>query len=203
MDCWLNFDSLFRTVELVQEPLAVDMDVKKVTKIRQHLLQSFLYRVSPSTSRSTGNQSSWRGQTGSQLMSCLNKYVKNQTESDLYWICIRWQGTTSMTCSTLQRRPIWICWGWTYSTRKTKLIWSVSKVWGGGIYELDEFYDIADELGILIWQVAGENHMLQHFLQDFMFACSMYPADPETLANVEKEVIHQVCWEKSNTKRCL
>ena len=30
------------------------------------------------------------------------------------------------------------------------------------------------------------------FLQDFMFACSMYPADPETLANVEKEVIHQV-----------
>jgi len=50
---------------------------------------------------------------------------------------------------------------------------------GGGIYELDEFYDVADELGILIWQ-------------DFMFACSMYPADPETLANVEKEVTHQV-----------
>ena len=30
------------------------------------------------------------------------------------------------------------------------------------------------------------------FVQDFMFACSMYPADPDTLANVEKEVTHQV-----------
>ena len=33
----------------------------------------------------------------------------------------------------------------------------MSKVWGGGIYELDEFYEIADELGILIWQVNCTN----------------------------------------------
>ena len=31
------------------------------------------------------------------------------------------------------------------------------KVWGGGIYELEEFYEIADELGILIWQVNCTN----------------------------------------------
>ena len=49
----------------------------------------------------------------------------------------------------------------------------------GGIYESDEFYDIADELGILIWQ-------------DFMFACSMYPADNKTSDSVKQEVIHQV-----------
>lgn len=42
------------------------------------------------------------------------------------------------------------------------------RVWGGGMYESDEFYEIADELGILIWQ-------------DFMFACSMYPTTEEFL----------------------
>lgn len=42
------------------------------------------------------------------------------------------------------------------------------RVWGGGVYESDAFYKIADELGILIWQ-------------DLMFACSMYPANEEFL----------------------
>lgn len=42
------------------------------------------------------------------------------------------------------------------------------RVWGGGIYESDEFYAIADELGILIWQ-------------DMMFACAMYPASANFL----------------------
>jgi beta-mannosidase len=48
------------------------------------------------------------------------------------------------------------------------------RVWGGGIYESDEFYDLADELGLLVWQ-------------DFHFSCSLYPADEKFLASVEKE----------------
>lgn len=53
------------------------------------------------------------------------------------------------------------------------------RVWGGGIYETDEFYELCDEKGILIWQ-------------DFMFACAMYPGDAEFLANVQTEAEEQV-----------
>ncbi|KAL2712717.1 beta-mannosidase [Vespula squamosa] len=53
------------------------------------------------------------------------------------------------------------------------------RVWGGGIYESDLFYNLADELGIMIWQ-------------DFMFACSMYPTSEEFLNSVKKEVIQNV-----------
>ena len=53
------------------------------------------------------------------------------------------------------------------------------RVWGGGIYEDDRFYDLADELGLLVWQ-------------DFMFACSMYPGDEPFLENVRLEAIDNV-----------
>lgn len=53
------------------------------------------------------------------------------------------------------------------------------RVWGGGLYESDLFYQLADEMGILIWQ-------------DFMFACSLYPTNNEFLQSVKKEVTQQV-----------
>jgi beta-mannosidase len=53
------------------------------------------------------------------------------------------------------------------------------RVWGGGIYEDDYFYDLCDEYGILVWQ-------------DFMFACSIYPAEGELLENIRREAIDNV-----------
>jgi beta-mannosidase len=53
------------------------------------------------------------------------------------------------------------------------------RVWGGGIYERDDFYELADEMGILLWQ-------------DFMFGCSLYPGDQAFLDNVKQEAIDNV-----------
>src|SRR5579864_5874129 len=51
--------------------------------------------------------------------------------------------------------------------------------WGGGLYEPDNFYDIADELGIMVWQ-------------EFMFGGDMIPGDPAFQDNVRHEAIEQV-----------
>ncbi len=53
------------------------------------------------------------------------------------------------------------------------------RVWGGGIYEPDIFYNLCDEYGILVWQ-------------DFMYACSMYPGDPAFMQSARMEAEQHV-----------
>jgi beta-mannosidase len=53
------------------------------------------------------------------------------------------------------------------------------RVWGGGVYEDELFYDLCDQYGILVWH-------------DFMFACSMYPGDEAFLQNVKAEAEEHV-----------
>lgn len=53
------------------------------------------------------------------------------------------------------------------------------RVWGGGIYEDDSFYEYCDKYGILVWQ-------------DFMFACSFYPSEGKYLESVKHEAIDNI-----------
>lgn len=53
------------------------------------------------------------------------------------------------------------------------------RVWGGGIYENDIFYDLCDRYGILVWQ-------------DFMFSCALYPAEGELMETIKAEAEQNV-----------
>jgi len=62
------------------------------------------------------------------------------------------------------------------------------RVWGGGRYEPDWFYDLCDELGLMVWQ-------------DFMFACNLYPASDDFLSEVGAEVREQAL--RLNAHACI
>ncbi|WP_199545803.1 glycoside hydrolase family 2 protein [Streptomyces sp. N35] len=53
------------------------------------------------------------------------------------------------------------------------------RIWGGGIYEDDAFYDVCDELGLMVWQ-------------DFLFACAAYPEEQPLRGEVEAEARENV-----------
>ena len=70
--------------------------------------------------------------------------------------------------------------------RWTKLVAQASdanmnmlRVWGGGVYPPDAFFEACDKAGMLVWQ-------------DFMFACAMVPDKPEFVENVRQEALEQV-----------
>ena len=65
---------------------------------------------------------------------------------------------------------------------------SMLRVWGGGIYENDAFFDACDREGILVWQ-------------DFMLACGIYPRDDAFLAGLAREAEHVV--RRYRNRACL
>ncbi len=65
------------------------------------------------------------------------------------------------------------------------------RIWGGGYYEVDEFYRLCDERGILVWQ-------------DGAFACALYPdTDPAFMALVKEELIYNIRRLRNHTSLAL
>ena len=62
------------------------------------------------------------------------------------------------------------------------------RLWGGGIYEHEEFYNLCDELGLMVWH-------------DFMFACALYPADDDFVESIRQEAVGQV--KRLRHRACL
>jgi beta-mannosidase len=56
---------------------------------------------------------------------------------------------------------------------------NIVRVWGGGVYQSDAFYDFCDRNGLMVWQEA-------------MFACAMEPRTKDFLDNVAEEIRYQV-----------
>jgi len=54
------------------------------------------------------------------------------------------------------------------------------RMWGGGVYEDDSFFDFCDGHGIMVWQ-------------DFMMACAVYPQDKTFADKLETEATYQIC----------
>lgn len=75
---------------------------------------------------------------------------------------------------------------WTDKDKTLKLLqeaksshFNMLRVWGGGVYPSDDFFNICDSLGILVWQ-------------DFMYAGTMYPSEDDFIRNAWKEADEQV-----------
>ncbi len=68
---------------------------------------------------------------------------------------------------------------WTLVADCARANYNILRVWGGGYYPSDDFYDACDRYGILVWQ-------------DFMFACNVYIGDEAFTKSIEKEAIDNV-----------
>ena len=134
-----------------------------------------LYPVSVALTAADQLQGSWEGRVGFRTVSLStapdaagSEFVISVNEKPVYI-----KGANWIPDDALMSRL-------TPDTYRSSLLDAVDagmnlmRVWGGGIYEREEFYDLCDELGLLVWQ-------------DFLFACAAYSEDEPLYSEVEAE----------------
>lgn len=88
------------------------------------------------------------------------------------------KGSNMIPADTLSPRATDDEWRWLLQSALAANM-NMVRVWGGGLYQRDSLYDMADEMGLMLWQ-------------EFMFACALYPRDEPFLGLVRAEVTYQV-----------
>ncbi|ODN02454.1 Beta-mannosidase [Orchesella cincta] len=144
-----------------------------------------LYSYEVSLTNDNGDSSSRQLRLGFRTVELVEDYVDPSVTSkgrEFYFrvngVNMYSKGSNSIPLHVLPERVTYSQTEWLLRSAKLSHQ-NMIRIWGGGVYESNWFYDLADEYGILIWQ-------------DFMFACALYPATDAFRDIVRQEVNTQV-----------
>jgi len=138
--------------------------------------KQYLYKILVSLKKNNGVLESREFKTGLRKLGIRQEYDRwgRSFEFEINGIPIFARGADYIIEDNLMSR---------YSYKRTENLikdcaeanFNCIRVWGGGIYPDDDFFNLCDQYGIIVWQ-------------DFMFSCSIYPVDKEFIGNVEQEL---------------
>lgn len=142
--------------------------------------EPYLYKFTTSVTLKNGNSDSIHNNIGIRSLKMVTNKDKNGTSLyfELNGKPVFMKGANFIPCDNFLPRITDKEYEKTISDAQNANM-NMLRVWGGGIYEDDIFYDLCDKYGILVWQ-------------DFMFACSLYPSDDAFIENVRQEAIYNV-----------
>lgn len=100
------------------------------------------------------------------------KFTFKINGTPVFWRGVNWVPLSPYACENEERLPMYL--NLLYGTNSNAV-----RMWGGGIYESDTFFDYCDRNGIMVWQ-------------DFMMACAVYPNDEIFKKKIEEEAVFQI-----------
>lgn len=101
------------------------------------------------------------------------EFLFKVNNTPVFWRGVNWSPLSPFPSENEKKLPDGLSYLWECGANSVRM-------WGGGVYEDDSFFDFCDERGIMVWQ-------------DFMMACAVYPQDAEFASKLEEEAVYQIC----------